>query len=151
MTKILAGTQDLRSVTGLRSSANRKLQDPETALEGMQLKAFHGLCGAAGQLSPKVLPTLPEDELNQVLGLLESESVVIPITLKVALFMRRFRKLKAERRHSSMLAMLAPWDEVSWNNNSPVLGGLYDTPQQAHAALQEVYVRSGACHFGPGG
>eukprot|EP00971_Amphidinium_carterae_P014718 290724-Amphidinium_carterae.2 len=121
ISSILAGSQDLRALTGLKKCYERKMRKEDSQMEGLQLKAFHDICAQAAVLGPQKVFSASEDDLMKTLKMVQQENVTVPPQFKLNIFTRRMNKLQTQREYASLRIMLSPWEEKPWDGFNPTL------------------------------
>eukprot|EP00971_Amphidinium_carterae_P167125 3311589-Amphidinium_carterae.4 len=139
MSKVLDGTQDKRSFTGLKRAATRKQAKPETELVASLLHQYHRQVLAAATVAPKSFPTTPHQEVLAVCDMLVAEQIPHPDHLRYNILMRHVGRLLAEKKYDILLATLNPWSAAEdFNHHAPTLAGLAAEPSKKFSIYKKI-------------
>eukprot|EP00971_Amphidinium_carterae_P294043 5838260-Amphidinium_carterae.1 len=124
---VLDGSQDGRSVQGLKRAAERKMNSREHKNDGYVLNNYYKLVTASQALAPGHFASTPDAEISRVVALLEEEGVDLPACTKESITMRRIDSLVAESNFEQLLPVINPFSTTSWNPSVPNLSALGGT------------------------
>eukprot|EP00971_Amphidinium_carterae_P034693 682729-Amphidinium_carterae.1 len=125
MSKILDGSQDGRSITGLGALIERLSEQAGQRATCAVLKTFHNACLALMKFQKTKLEKVTEEQFQDVLGLIISHQVEVPLQLCNDLLYKKALQLLEAEKYSDLFSCLNPFTaDAKFDLRNPCLAGL---------------------------
>jgi hypothetical protein len=126
LSKVMDGTADGRSISGLKKAVHR-LASSGLTTEACMLKNYLKHVLLAQQLSPQSVGTLSTGELHAMVATMVGEEATLPGHLKALLVTRRVSDLMEKKKDEELMIAISPFEVGEFDSLNPKLGCLQDT------------------------
>eukprot|EP00971_Amphidinium_carterae_P291502 5786832-Amphidinium_carterae.1 len=132
----LDGKLDGRSLSGLRKAVGRLKDNTTFPIIASKLTTYLKQVETALSISPKLMATKSDTDLEEALLMLTSDGVTFTPASQEALLKRRVAKLMAEKSYLQLIPIISPWGTEEFNAREPKLCALSEGNKMA--AFQKV-------------
>eukprot|EP00971_Amphidinium_carterae_P338265 6475518-Amphidinium_carterae.1 len=136
--KVAAGTQDKRTIPGLRKATTRMASSTNMQAEATLLRGYLTCVEEVDKLST-CLGTLTNEKVVEIVDLMHQEGFQLPEVCKSNITIKRLNNLAAEKKWEILLEASCPFShDTSFDHPSPTVAGLF----QANEVKVAMFIKS---------
>eukprot|EP00971_Amphidinium_carterae_P040975 804844-Amphidinium_carterae.2 len=137
--RVLLGTQDRRSFTGLERKAKKLMRDTRSMSNGVLLKNFHSIAIKADKISMKNLDSVTDVFLKQNLEELSAQAITLPSKYKAKLVEKEVVKKLEHQKYMDVLAVCCPFGTQAYDATQPCLAALSEPALVKMQNFQQIF------------